>query len=335
MAGDIHFTLMSASPIPVVDLAGVRARDPAGLELAADAIRAACTTSGFFYVSNHGVPTHVLETVTQAAREFFAHPLDVKRRVAVNQRHRGFNAMGDATMYQATKPDYKEFFTIGLELAEDDPCVVAGEALRGPNNWPDFMPSLRPALYDYYESIGECGADLLRAVALSLGVEADFFASRYTKRMQRTQMVYYPPQQPESDPDQFGVAPHTDYGCITLLWQDDVGGLQVKEISADRWIDAPPIPATLVVNVGDLLARWSNDRFRSTLHRVINRSGRERYSIATFYDPTYGASVDPRDLGAAQGDVRYPPIAAGDYILGRINDSMGYRKKRTQMALSP
>jgi len=320
------------SPIPVVDLAHVRARDPAGLKVAAAAIRAACTGTGFFYVSNHGVPQTVLDAVIQAAREFFAHPAEVKRRAAVNHRHRGFNALGDATMYQASKPDYKEFFSIGLELPEDDPSVLAGEPLRGPNNWPDFMPSLRPALYGYYEAIGECGADLLCAVALSLGIQEDFFASRYGKRMQRTQMVYYPPQPPQSDEDQFGVAPHTDYGCITLLWQDDVGGLQVKEISGDRWIDAPPIPGTLVVNVGDLLARWSNDRFRSTLHRVINRSGRERYSIATFYDPTYDAVVDPRDLGGDGSEARYPPIAAGDYILGRINDSMGYRKKRAQSA---
>jgi isopenicillin N synthase-like dioxygenase len=324
--------MTGSARIPVIDLAQVRARDPVGLTVAAAAIRAACMESGFFYVSNHGVPESVLDGAIHAAREFFAFPADVKRRAAVNHRHRGFNALGDATMYQATRPDHKEFFSIGLELAEDDPAVLAGEPLRGPNNWPEFMPSLRPALYGYYEAIGECGADLLCAVALSLGIDADFFAAKYTKRMQRTQMVYYPPQSPQSAADQFGVAPHTDYGCITLLWQDDVGGLQVKEIAGDRWIDAPPIPGTLVVNVGDLLARWSNDRFRSTLHRVINRSGRERYSIATFFDPTYGALVDPRDLGLDGGEARYPPVAAGDYILGRINDSMGYRKKRAQSA---
>ncbi len=152
--------------------------------------------------------------------------------------------------------------------------------------------------------------------------------------MQRTQMVYYPPQPPQADAAQFGVAPHTDYGCITLLWQDTLGGLQVREIANGTWIDAPPIPGTFVVNVGDLLARWSNDRYRSTLHRVINRSGRERHSIATFYDPTYDAAVDPRELGAAPDTLRYEPVRAGDYILGRINDSMGYRKKRAAEAAS-
>lgn len=313
--------------IPMIDMAAVRAGSRDGLERAAREIREACTTIGFFYIKNHGVPQAAIDGAARAAREFFAHPIDVKRRVAVNHRHRGFNSLGDATMYQATKPDYKEFFSIGLELPEDDPNVVAGEALRGPNNWPDFMPSLRPALYGYYEAMGACGADLLRAIAISLDVDEHFFAQRYAKRMQRTQMVYYPPQPPQSDADQFGVAPHTDYGCITLLWQDNIGGLQVRELASQSWIDAPPIEGTLVINVGDLLARWSNDRFRSTLHRVINRSGQERYSIATFYDPTYAAVVDPRDLGVAPGASLYEPVAAGDYILGRINASMGYRKK--------
>ena len=330
-------TNRATGSIPIVDFAGMRAGSPGGSDPEALArvgrtIHDACTQIGFFYLTNHGVPQSVIDAAEQAARTFFAFPVDTKRRAAVNMRHRGFNALGDATMYQAKRPDYKEFFSIGLELPEDDPDVVAGQALRGPNNWPDFMPELRPALYAYYDAIGACGADLLRAVACGLGLAPDFFASRYTKRMQRTQMVYYPPQPPQpatSDADQFGVAPHTDYGCITLLWQDTIGGLQVREVANDTWIDAPPIPGTFVVNVGDLLARWSNDRFRSTLHRVINTSGRERYSIATFYDPTYGARVDPRELGAAPDALRYEPVAAGDYILGRINDSMAYRKRRT------
>jgi isopenicillin N synthase-like dioxygenase len=318
---------LNSAVIPVIDLGGVRRHDAASLRQAAAAIRAACTTVGFFYIHNHGVPGHILERVTDAAREFFAHPAEVKQRVKVNTRHRGFHAIGGATMYQASKPDYKEFFGIGLELPESDPSVVAGEALRGPNNWPDFMPALRPALYGFYEAIGACGADLLRAVAVSLDVPEDFFASRYQKRMQRTQMVYYPPQPANAGADQFGVAPHTDYGCITLLWQDDVSGLQVRELGG-QWIDAPPIADTLVVNVGDLLARWSNDRFRSTPHRVVNHSGRERYSIATFYDPTYGAMVDPRELNLEGAAPRYAPVSAGDYILGRINDTMAYRKRR-------
>jgi isopenicillin N synthase-like dioxygenase len=318
--------------IPIIDFAGVRARDPAALRAAARAVHQACAGVGFFYIVGHGVPSNVIETAAQAARRFFAFGPEAKQSVAANANHRGFHAKGDALMYGASKPDAKEFYSVGLELNADDPSVRAGEPLRGPNNWPSFMPELRPALYGYFEEMAACGADLLRVVALSLGLDEAFFAPRYTKPLQRTQIIYYPPQPPKSEADEFGVAPHSDYGCITLLWQDDNGGLQVRSVASKSWIDAPPIPGTLVINVGDLLARWTNGRFSSTHHRVINRSGRERYSIATFFDPNFSTIVDPRELGTAGADCRYEPVRAGDYILGRFDQSFGYRKKLAALA---
>ena len=319
--------MTSSANLPLIDMSGVREGDQASIRRAGDAIRVACSETGFFYIINHGVPQDVIDRAMAAAAQFFAYPAETKRQVAVNKRHRGWHALGGATMYEATKPDFKEFFSIGLELPENDPCVVAGEALRGPNQWPAFMPELRTVLAEYYVEIGKAGADLLKAVAAGLGIEQDFFSSKYHTPLQRTQMVYYPPHPPMAEADQFGVAPHTDYGCITLLYQDNSGGLQVRELGSNRWIDATPIAGSLVVNVGDLLAHWSNNRFRSTLHRVINKSGHERYSIATFYDPTYSAVVDPCDLGIDSASSLYPPVAAGDYILKRIDDSMAYRKK--------
>jgi isopenicillin N synthase-like dioxygenase len=313
--------------IPIVDFAGVRAGDGEALRRAAGEINAACTSIGFFYIANHGVQQTAIDDAVAVAKRFFAQPVETKRRVAVNMRHRGFNALGDALMYGAKRPDYKEFFTFGLELPADDPDVLAGQPLRGPNNWPDFMPEMQPVFTRYYEAIGACGQALLRAVALGLGMPVDFFADKYRKRLQRTQFVYYPPQPPQLGDDQFGVAPHTDYGCITLLWQDDNGGLEVRTRD-HRWIPAPPIDGTLVINVGDLLARWSNDRFASTPHRVINTSGRDRLSCATFYDPDFTAIVDPRDMNLPAGMAPlYPPVLAGEHIVGRLNQSMGYRKQ--------
>ncbi|MDZ4370842.1 MAG: 2-oxoglutarate and iron-dependent oxygenase domain-containing protein [Phenylobacterium sp.] len=314
---------MSADQLPLIDFAPARSGDPSGLLEVGRQIHEACTTTGFFYITNHGLPQPVLDRAVGVMRTFFDLPLEQKRQVAVNKTHRGWHEIGGALMYQATKPDFKEFFGIGLELPSDDPDVLAGQALRGPNNWPAFMPEVQEAFYAYYEAIGACGRDLLRAVAVSLGLDADFFVSRYQKRLQRTQAVFYPPQPPQMGDDQFGVAPHTDYGCITLLWQDDIGGLEVRNLDG-RWIEAAPIEGSFVINVGDLLARWSNDRFASTPHRVVNRSGRKRMSIATFYDPDYRAVVDPRDLGLTQAS-RYEPVLAGDYILGRIDDSFKYR----------
>ncbi|KFE53442.1 isopenicillin N synthase family dioxygenase [Pseudomonas syringae] len=318
---------MTETRLPLIDMTGVHQGDPASIQRVGAAIREACSESGFFYITNHGVPQAVIDRAMAAAKTFFAYPVETKRQVAVNKRHRGWHALGGALMYEATRPDHKEFFSIGLELPEDDANVLAGEALRGPNQWPAFMPELRDALDEYYAAIAVAGADLLKAVAAGLGIDEDFFTAKYDKRLQRTQMVYYPPHPPMAETDQFGVAPHTDYGCITLLYQDDSGGLQVRDLGTNDWIDATPIHGSLVVNVGDLLARWSNDRFRSTLHRVINKSGHERYSIATFYDPTYSAMVDPCDLGVEPDASLYPAVAAGDYILKRIDDSMAYRKK--------
>ena len=316
---------MAHAYIPVIDMAPLLAETGHGLDAVSTQIHQAFTTSGFCYVSNHGVSDQVIVEARTAALEFFHRPLAEKQRSAPKESVRGFNAMGKTKMYGAAQPDYKEYYQIGLELGRDDPAVLAGQPLRGPNQWPNDMPQFRGALERYYQAIGQCGQGLLTAVAQSLGAPANFFADKYDKPLQRTQCVYYPPHPAQGADDTFGVAPHTDYGCITLLWQDEVGGLEVQTRSGD-WVPAPPIPGTLVINIGDLLARWSNERYRSTPHRVTNRSGRERLSIATFYDPDFVTRVDPADLGLAATEAPiHAPIGAGDYIMGRINDSQKHR----------
>jgi len=314
--------------IPIVDFAGAVRGDSAALARAGAAVHEAFTTDGFFYIANHGVPEGVIDAALAEAKRFFAEPPDVKRKTAINLRHRGFSGIGDALMYEAKKPDNKEFFTMGLELAEDDPDVLAGEALRGPNNWPVDRPDFRQALERYYVAVGDCGAMVLSAIALSLGKPSSFFEASYRKRLQRTQFLHYPPQPPELGSDLFGVAPHVDFGCLTLLWQDDSGGLEVYDRKAKSWIDATPIPGTLVINSGELLARWTNDVYAATPHRVVNRSGHDRYSVATFYDPDFKAVIDPHAFGGGGEEPRYPVTTAGAHILGRIEKSFGYRKTR-------
>jgi len=314
--------MASASPfIPIIDVGALQGGDANALVAIGGQIREAFTGSGFCYIANHGVPQGVIRAAAECALDFFHLPLEDKLKAAPKESVRGFNAIGRTTMYGAKNPDYKEYYQIGLELPRDDPAVLAGQPLRGPNQWPEGLPQFRAAFSNYFEEISLCGARFLRAVAVSIGADEGFFADKYDKPLQRTQAVYYPPHPSAYDADLFGVAPHTDYGCVTLLWQDDVGGLEVRDASG-AWIPAPPIPGTLVVNIGDLLARWSNDRYRSTPHRVTNRSGRERLSIATFFDPDFTAPVDPADLGLADSEPRkYPPVSAGDYIMGRINAS--------------
>jgi len=307
--------------IPIIDFAALRRATEGGQEAIAQEVEHAFSNVGFCYLANHGVSDVVIAEARAAALEFFHLPLDEKMKVKPKESVRGFNHIGKTTMYGAEQPDHKEYYQMGLHLPDDDPAVLAGQPLRGPNQWPQGLPRFEPAMTGYFNAIALCGRRFLRVVARSLGADPDFFADKYDKPLQRTQAVWYPPHPPAVEGELFGVAPHTDYGCVTLLWQDEVGGLEVQDRSG-AWVQAPPIPGTLVINIGDLLARWSNDRYRSTLHRVTNRSGRERLSIATFYDPDFTAPVDPAALGLAEAATRrYDPTTAGDYIMGRINAS--------------
>lgn len=304
--------------LPTIDLSLIDRGK--GAELG-KALNHAFVHSGFCYLVNHGVPEPVIEDIHRQALAFFHLPLEEKLKASPREAVRGFNTIGRTKMQYAEAPDYKEYYQIGLELPPDDPAVLAGQAMRGPNQWPAGMPAFRAAFERYFDEIGRCGGRLLRGVAHALSAPEDFFAGKYDKPLQRTQAVFYPPHPADHEGELFGVAPHTDYGCITLLWQDEVGGLEVLDRKG-RWVSAPPIPGTLVINIGDLLQRWSNDRYFSNQHRVTNRSGRERLSIATFYDPDYSALVDPRELNLPAGVAsRHQPVSAGDYIMGRINAS--------------
>ncbi|MGH7126898.1 MAG: isopenicillin N synthase family dioxygenase, partial [Stellaceae bacterium] len=243
----------------------------------------------------------------------------------INTIHRGFLAIGGARMYETARVDLKESFIWGPELGFDDPDVATGKPLMGPNQWPAELPELASGLTEYSDAVMACARSLLRGFAVSLGLGADFFRERFAKPLARCSLIYYPPQPPDSGSDQFGVAPHTDYGGLTLLNQDDTGGLQVRARSGD-WVTAVPIPGTFVVNVGDLMARWTNDRFVSTPHRVVNSSGRARYSMALFFDPAFDTVIDPRDL-RPDGAALYPPVTCGDYIVSRFNKAFAYRRR--------
>lgn len=312
--------------IPVIDIGDLRGGSPDAVAEVAAQIREASTDVGFFYIRNHGIDPAIREAALLASKRFFALPLEVKAGTAVNGQHRGFMAPGGAKMHETARADLKESFNWALDLAADDPDVLSGDKpLLGPNNWPDNdLPDLRPALYDYYLAACDCGRDLMRAFAVGLSADEAFFAPHFTRPIARGSALYYPPQPPQMGPEQFGVGAHTDYGCLTLLWQDEVGGLQVQGRDGD-WVTAHPIPDTLVVNVGDLLARWSNDRFVSTPHRVVNASGRERYSMAVFFDPNYDAVVDPTELLQPGDAPKYEPILAGEHVKARFDAAFAYR----------
>lgn len=312
-------TAVAPSDIPVIDISGLMADKPGAVQSTARHIMEASARIGFFYVSNHGIAERTIQQATAAMRAYFALPPSIKEKCAVNTSQRGWMATGVARLEGSRTHDLKEIFFWGPEQ-----WVPRLQALRGvdplvaDNQWPDAdFPQLRVNLLPYYAEIAEVGAKLLSAIAVGLGQPADFFESRYTSPMARGQLVYYPVST-ESDEkeERFGSAPHTDFGALTLLLQDNNGGLQVLD-KQGNWIAATPIPGTLVCNIGDLLNRWTNRTLSSNPHRVINRSGRERHSIAIFFDPDPDAVVDPTDLGFPEAVEQYPPITASAYVQGK------------------
>ena len=314
---------MPGSPVklPIIDISQLEGGGEAALHKTAGEILAACDVSGFFYLSGHEISETAIANIRTAAKSFFAQTDDAKRQIAINQHNRGYLGPGEARMRGAKNTDLKEVFFWGRDLPDDDPDILAGIPLCGPNRWPQAPEAFRSLVMTYAEAVQRAGNHVLRAFAVSLGSSPDFFVSRYTRPMLRGQLIHYPPLPGDAPADQFGVAPHSDFGCITLLLQE-TPGLEVLTRGGD-WVKAPPIPGTLIINIGDLLERWSNNRLPSTRHRVRNETNAGRYSVAMFYDPSPRAVIDPRDLGVEDcGD--YPPVEAAEYILGRNKGSFAH-----------
>ena len=308
--------------IPVIDIGPLRdGSDPATV---ASALHRASREVGFIYVANHGIAPSLIEDARASALDFFRRPEAEKGEVAITERHRGYLGRGGATMQAGAKADLKESFIFGYESAEGE--ALDDHPLRGANRWPRSTPALKERALGYFEAAHEVAYHLMRGFALGLGQTENFFLQTSARPMSRASFVYYPPQDAGMGPDQFGVGPHTDFGVLTVLCQDDVGGLQVQTAGGD-WVNAPPIEGTLVVNVGDLLARWTNDAYRSTPHRVVNSSGRERLSLVLAYDPEPDTLIDPRALFGDRVDTPYEPMTCGDYLIKRFGKSFAYRRK--------
>ncbi len=318
--------------LPVIDLGDLRSGRPGEVDAVVEAIRAANREAGFFYVANHGVTDAQITQALTAGRRFFALPDDEKRAIEVDGRHRGYLGFGGAKMDGAAAPDLKESFVYGVERpvpddegpGDEGPGYGGAARLVGPNRWPAAVPELGPATYALFLSVLDAGRRLLSGIALALGLPREFFTPHLEHPLARGSLIHYPPQPEDPVPGQLGVDAHTDFGLVTLLWQDPVGGLQVD--TAGGWVAVPPLPGTLVVNIGDLLARWSNDRLTSNPHRVVNSPTEDRYSMAFFLDPAYDTVVDPRDVAAPDEAVHYPPVVAGEHIGGRFESAFAYRK---------
>ncbi len=324
---------MSAATLPVVDIAPMLGgADPGACDRVAAGIGEACRAHGFFYIAGHGIDDALQTRLRDAGRRFFALPAADRMRVAMlhgGRAWRGYFPVGGELT--SGLPDLKEGMYFGTELPPDDARVRAGWPLHGANLWPAEVPALRAAVLDYMAAASRAAQAVLAAVALSLGLEEDWFRRHYTADPTVLFRIFRYPPQPAAD-DGWGVGEHTDYGLLTLLLQDDVPGLQVR--TPQGWLDAPPLPGTLVCNIGDMLDRLTGGTYRSTPHRVRNASGRERFSFPLFFDPDFTARVTPLpqhariDPGrvAADRSARWDGASVltpfdgtyGDYLLGKV-----------------
>lgn len=317
------------SDIPIIDIREllycIEQGEPDALNCSvktvANHIQQAMQQSGFFYISGFTLGTAVVENIQAVQQAFFRLPLEDKNLSAINTDNRGYLASGMAKMHGAKQHDQKEVFFWGAELEPEHPLRQQQVPLCGPNNWPEHPEGFKEAVLAYSERIRTIGNALLRAIAHSLKLKDNFFEQHYNDSLLRGQLLRYP--ETKGGEESFGVAPHTDFGCITLLLQT-TAGLEVKT-RIGEWIAAPPIDGTLVVNIGDLLARWSDNRLPTNVHRVRNTSASERFSIAMFHDPNPTALIRPADMNS--DSCGYEPVQAADYILGRNSGAFSHYGK--------
>jgi isopenicillin N synthase-like dioxygenase len=305
--------------LPVIDLGPVLRGEPGARNKAAQSLDACCRAHGFFYLIGHGVPTTLRDALFAQSRAFFDFPLDVKTRWHIDQSgiSRGYDPVGWQSLEVGMPADLKESFYLGVDRGPDDALVMAGVPNQGPNQWPDesLLPGFRLTSTAYARELANLGRLVLSLLAESLKLPENYFDAFLTDPMPVLRLLHYPPAEQALQDGQVGSGAHTDWGSVTLLAQDDMGGLQVKV--GDTWVDAPPLADSFVVNLGDMMQRWSNDRWRSNLHRVLPQApGRNRYSVAYFYDIDYYAVVSALPgCFDASNPPKYPPITAGQHIV--------------------
>ncbi|GAB5375761.1 MAG: oxidoreductase [Acuticoccus sp.] len=308
------------SEIPVIDLGPLLEGSAEGKAAVAAAIGQACRGIGFFYVTGHGVPPALRAAVFDAAAAFFAAPAAIRDSAlySPDSGNRGYIPMKGEALDPTKAPDLKEAFNIGLEMAPDDPEIAAGARFRALNRWPQ-MPGFRDTMLAYFDAVWALGRTLHHAFAIDLGIAEDYFADKLDRPLATLRLLHYPPRPDKVEAGQLGAGEHTDYGCVTLLATDAVGGLEVRT-RAGEWLPAPVIPDSYVCNIGDCLMRWTNDTYVSTPHRVVNPEGRERYSLAFFLDPNPDALVACLPgCATPEKPARYAPIRGDDYLESRLN----------------
>ena len=303
--------------IPVIDLAGYLAGAPGARERLAAELRAALETIGFFILVDHGVPRDLITRTFAEARRFHAQPAAAKLALRMNEHNNGYMAMGRYAVWTSEvnandKPDLNEAFFTKRERPPHDPLVKSGRRFAGPNRWPQDLPGFRDTVLAYTDAVDALGRRLMPACAVALDLPPDTFDAAFAESQFSFRLSHYPPV--AAEPNQFGIAPHTDANFLTFLAQTEVPGLQLR-LPAGEWLDVPYVPDSFAVNSGDMMSRWTNGRFKSTPHRALPPVGRPRYAIPFFLGPHLDTEI--ACLPSCQGPDRpakFPPITYDAYL---------------------
>jgi isopenicillin N synthase-like dioxygenase len=315
--------------VPMVDISGDP--DVAGAEL--DEI---CRTTGFFQITGHGIPGDVAEQAWALATKFFDLPLEDKLSVArpTPDYPYGYMPLAGESLSQsiagAAPPDLKEVFNIGPPGPPPHPFADPDEAWAySPNLWPEALPELQPAWTAYYDAMRDLGNRLMALFARGLGLPPGFFAGQTGHGANALRAINYPAWDAAALPGQWRAGAHTDYGTVTILRQDAVGGLEVLG-PGGAWVGVEPAPGAFVVNIGDLMARWTNDRWRSTLHRVVDppdpaAAAARRQSMPYFQNANWSAEISCLPTCVEPGEKpRYAPVLAGPHLMAKFRKSVTF-----------
>ncbi|KAG2069026.1 Clavaminate synthase-like protein [Suillus decipiens] len=310
--------------IPIIDLEDAFSEDEALRRALAQQIRVACMDVGFFYVKNHGISQHCLDEVLKVNKEYYSLPAEEKMKLyhMTTPNFRGYSPPLEANIQPGNKGDLHEGFRIGWEEKSGHPVIQNASSdgvMAGANVWPDTPEDFRTACMDYYHAALSIGKKLFCLFALALDLPETYFNDKTVYSAATMRTLHYPPQPDAPDDKILGIGAHTDFVCFTILWQQiGIEALQVLN-SHEQWINVPPLPGTLVINLGDQFARWTNDIFKSTVHRAINRNIVDRYSIALFFSTDYEVNIEPmHTCVTAERPAAYPAITAGEYVKQRL-----------------
>jgi isopenicillin N synthase-like dioxygenase len=325
----------ASDKIPIIDFAPFRNGEQRSRLQVAKQIADASETVGFLYLANHGVPAEKLQAVFAAARDVFKLPRDIlddPELQCTPTRTRGYMPLQSRHYAGTGAPDLMEAFKFQQDLPADDFDIREGNRVHQKNRWPQNNPEFRRLMLDYFDEVTKLSHELLRAFAVALDLDEAYFLKFFKKPLTQVSLIHYPPQSPAAAEDEYGVRPHADATAFTILAQDDVGGLQVQG-KAGSWINVKPIPGSYVINIGDMMARWTNDRFASTMHRVFNRSGRERYSVPFFGIPDFDAIIECLPTcQSASHPAKYPPLKVGDFMNRKNSSDWSRRRQQVENA---